>query len=293
MTLLDGKEVSEKIKASIKAEIDKIVESGQRAPHLGAILVGNNPASEAYVGHKVKACGEVGFRSTLIRFSEQVSEKELLEKVHELNSQSELDGYIVQLPLPRHIDKDLINIHIDYRKDVDGFHPVNFGRMAQNLPAYLPATPAGIIDLLKHYDIETQGKKCVVLGRSNIVGLPVSILMARNSKPGNCTVTICHSKTNDLKEEIHSADIIIAALGIPEFVKGDMVKNGAIVVDVGINRIADATKKSGYRLVGDVAFEEVAPKCSFITPVPGGVGPMTIVSLLKNTLIAYRKEIYS
>jgi len=287
--LLNGKELARTIKDEIRDEVTQMIADGKRAPHLAAVLVGNNGASETYVGHKVKSCDYVGFKSTLVRMDADVSEQELLDKIEELNKQDDLDGYIVQLPLPKHIDVQKITQAIDFNKDVDGFHPVNVGKMAQNLPTYLPATPYGILQLLERNDIETSGKECVILGRSNIVGSPMSILMARNSKIGNCTVTICHSRTKNLNDHTRRADILIVALGSPEFVTADMVKEGAIVVDVGITRLEDPSKKRGYRLAGDVKFDEVAEKCSYITPVPGGVGPMTVISLMKNTLLAAKK----
>jgi len=259
---------------------------------LAAVLVGHDGGSETYVANKVRACEEVGFKSTLIRFEENVSEDELLSCVERLNNDDDVDGFIVQLPLPEHISENKITEAIDYRKDVDGFHPVNVGRMAIGLPCFLSATPSGIVELLRRYKIETRGKHCVVLGRSNIVGKPVSMLMLQKSYPGDCTVTVCHSRTKNIKEICVQADIIIAALGSPEFLKADMVKEGAVVIDVGTTRVPSTKTKSGFKLTGDVAFDEVAPKCSFITPVPGGVGPMTIVSLLKNTLLAAKKEIY-
>lgn len=288
MQLLDGIATSNVIKSQIKQEVDSLIQMGKRRPHLAAVLIGENGASLTYVGAKVKACEAVGFESTLIHKSESTTEEEVLRIVRQLNDDPTVDGYIVQLPLPKHINETAVLLAIDPKKDVDGFHPENVGRMALNLPTYLPATPYGIIQLLKHYNVETAGKHCVVIGRSNIVGLPMSILMQRNTYPGNCTVTIAHSKTKDLKAFTLQADIIIAALGKPEFVTADMVKDGAVIVDVGITRVEDSTKKSGFRLAGDVHFESVSPKCSFITPVPGGVGPMTIASLLLNTLQAAR-----
>jgi methylenetetrahydrofolate dehydrogenase (NADP+)/methenyltetrahydrofolate cyclohydrolase len=292
MKILDGKSLSELIKKEIQTEVASMVAFRKKSPHLAAILVGTDGASETYVGSKVKTCGEIGFGSTLIRYDATVTENELLDKIHEINSNPEIDGLIVQSPLPRHISFDKVTETIHPSKDVDGFHPVNSGRLMQGKPAFVAATPKGIVTLLDRYGIETSGKKCVVIGRSNIVGMPMSILMARNSNPGNATVTICHSKTSDLKSHCLDADIIIAALGRPGFLKGDYVKEGAVVVDVGITRVADASKKSGFRLQGDVDFDEVAPKCSWITPVPGGVGPMTIVGLLQNTLMAAKKEIH-
>jgi methylenetetrahydrofolate dehydrogenase (NADP+)/methenyltetrahydrofolate cyclohydrolase len=257
------------------------------------VLVGENPASQVYVNSKIKSCEQVGFKSTMIRRSVQTTEEELLSIVQSLNNDPDVDGFIVQLPLPKHINEEKITLAIDHRKDVDGFHPVNFGRMAQGLPAFLPATPYGIIEMLRRYNIETAGKHCVVVGRSNIVGTPISILLSRKGYPGDCTVTLTHSRTRDLPGEVRRADIVVAAIGIPEFIKGDWVKDGAVVIDVGINRIEDASRKSGTRLVGDVDFEAVAPKCSHITPVPGGVGLMTVTALLMTTLKACRKEIYA
>ena len=288
MILLDGKKTSSEIKAEIAEEVEKIVTRGGKKPHLAAVLVGNNGASITYVNAKVKDCEEVGFNSTLIKLSETISEKELLEEVKRLNQDTDIDGFIVQLPLPKHIDEQKVIMAIDPKKDVDGFHPENLGKMALNLPTFLPATPMGIMDLLDRYNIETGGKHCVVVGRSHIVGLPASILMGRNSYPGNATVTLTHSRTSNLKELLRSADIIIAALGKPDFITADMVKDGVVIIDVGTTRVVDKTKKSGYRLKGDVEFEGVSKKASYITPVPGGVGPMTRVSLLKNTLITAR-----
>ncbi len=286
MTLLDGLATSRQIKSEIAQSVESIVQSGGRPPHLAAVLVGDDGASLTYVTSKVKSCEEVGFRSTLIRKEASTSEAELLDLIAQLNANEELDGYIVQLPLPKHVDEKKVLLAIDPRKDVDGFHPENVGRMVLGLPCYLPATPGGIMELLRRYHVPTEGRHCVVIGRSHIVGLPMSILMQRNTSPGNCTVTITHSKTKGLDELCRQADIIVAALGRPEFLKGDMVKEGAVVIDVGITRVPDATKKSGFRLLGDVEFSSVSPKCSFITPVPGGVGPMTIVTLLQNTLQA-------
>lgn len=292
MQIIDGKAVSAQIKLEIAEEVVRMKSEGEKTPHLAAVLVGHDGGSETYVANKVKACEEVGFKSTLIRFEENVSEDELLSCVERLNNDDDVDGFIVQLPLPKHISENKITEAIDYRKDVDGFHPVNVGRMAIGLPCFLSATPSGIIELLRRYNIETRGKHCVVLGRSNIVGKPVSMLMLQKSYPGDCTVTVCHSRTKNIKDICVQADIIIAALGSPEFLKADMVKEGAVVIDVGTTRVPSTKTKSGFKLTGDVAFDEVAPKCSFITPVPGGVGPMTIVSLLKNTLLAAKKEIY-
>ncbi|PSR52275.1 bifunctional 5,10-methylene-tetrahydrofolate dehydrogenase/5,10-methylene-tetrahydrofolate cyclohydrolase [Adhaeribacter arboris] len=290
--LIDGKKTSETIKQEIAEEVAQIKERGGKIPHLAAILVGNDGGSVTYVNNKVLACEKVGFKSTLIRLEDTVTENELLAKVNELNNDADIDGFIVQLPLPKHISAEKVNEILLPEKDVDGFHPVNVGRMVLNLPAYLPATPNGILELLKRYDIETSGKHCVVIGRSNIVGSPMSIMMAKNAKPGNCTVTLCHSRTVNLPEITRTADIIIAAIGIPEFVTADMVKPGAVVIDVGTTRVVSLTKKSGFELKGDVKFDEVASKCSYITPVPGGVGPMTIASLLLNTLKASKKEVY-
>ena len=289
MQLLDGKLTSSKIKNEIAKKVIEMMANGYKRPHLAAILVGNNAASETYVNAKVKACELVGFDSTLIRLDENVSEVDLLIEVDKINLNSEIDGLIVQLPLPKHISEIKVTETIIPNKDVDGFHPINIGRMALNLPSFISATPAGIIDLLDHYEISTSGKHCVVIGRSHIVGSPISILMARNTKIGNCTVTLTHSKTKKLGEICRSADILIVALGKAEFVTSDMVKQGAVVIDVGINRVKSDKTKSGWKLLGDVAFNQVAPKCSFITPVPGGVGPMTIASLLKNTLISAQK----
>lgn len=292
MTLIDGKAVAEQIKKEIAEEVSRIVEAGGKRPHLAAILVGHDGGSETYVAAKVKACEVCGFKSSLIRFEEDVTEEELLAKVRELNNDDDVDGFIVQLPLPKHISEDKVIETIDYRKDVDGFHPINVGRMSIGLPCYISATPNGIVELLSRYNIETKGKKCVVLGRSNIVGKPMAALMMRKGYPGDCTVTVCHSRTANIAEECRQADIIIAALGSPEFVKADMVKEGAVIIDVGTTRVPSTKTKSGFKLTGDVKFDEVAPKCSFITPVPGGVGPMTIVSLMKNTLLAGKKELY-
>ena len=288
MNILDGKKTSSEIKAEIAEEVKALVAKGGKTPHLAAVLVGSNGASITYVNAKIKDCEEVGFKSTLVKLSETISEKELLDEVAKLNADDDIDGYIVQLPLPKHIDEHKIIMAIDPEKDVDGFHPQNLGKMALNLPTYLPATPMGIMDLLDRYNIETGGKHCVVIGRSHIVGLPASILMARNSYPGNATVTIAHSRTTNLRDILKTADIIIAAVGKPDFVTADMVKDGVVVIDVGTTRVVDKTKKSGYKLKGDVDFEGVSKKANFITPVPGGVGPMTRVSLLKNTLLAAR-----
>lgn len=290
--LLDGKAVSAQMKQEMAEEVARIKAEGGKVPHLAAILVGHDGGSETYVANKVKTCGEIGFRSTLVRYEADVTEEELLRKVDELNNDPDVDGFIVQLPLPKHISEQKVIEAIDYRKDVDGFHPVNVGRMSIGLPCFVSATPAGILELLKRYRIETQGKHCVVLGRSNIVGKPVASLMLQKAYPGDCTVTVCHSRSKDLKEMCRLADILIVALGVPEFVTADMVKEGAVVVDVGTTRVPDASRKSGFRLTGDVKFSEVAPKCAYITPVPGGVGPMTIISLMRNTLLAGKKAIY-
>jgi methylenetetrahydrofolate dehydrogenase (NADP+) / methenyltetrahydrofolate cyclohydrolase len=293
MTLLDGKKIAEDIKLEIKAEVENIIAKGGKRPHLSAILVGEDGASQTYVGSKVKNCKEVGFDSSLFTYPNIISEQELLDKIIEINNNPEIDGLIVQLPLPAHISEQKVTDTISPDKDVDGFHPVNVGKMAKNLDCFVAATPYGVLTLLARYKIETSGKNCVVLGRSNIVGSPMSILMARNSYPGNATVTLCHSKTQNLKEITSKADILIVAIGKPEFVTAEMVKEGAVVVDIGIHRIADESKKSGFRLIGDVKFDEVAPKCSFITPVPGGVGPLTIVSLLQNTLLSRKLKVKS
>ena len=290
MELIDGKAISEAIKKEISEEVQKRVQEGKKIPHLAAILVGHDGGSETYVAHKVKSCEQVGFKSTLIRFEDNVSEEELLQTVEKLNNDDEIDGFIVQLPLPKHISEQQIIEAIDYRKDVDGFHPINVGRSSIGLTSFVSATPAGILDLLKRYNIETSGKHCVVIGRSNIVGKPVANLMMQKAYPGDATVTVCHSRTKNLAEVTRQADIIIAALGKPEFLTAEMVKEGAVVIDVGTTRVPSDKTKSGWKLTGDVKFDEVAPKCSYITPVPGGVGPMTIVSLLKNTLLATEIE---
>lgn len=292
MTLIDGKAVSEQIKQEIAAEVAEIVARGGKRPHLAAILVGHDGGSETYVAAKVKACEVCGFKSSLIRYEADVTEDELLAKVKELNEDPDVDGFIVQLPLPKHISEQKVIESIDYRKDVDGFHPINVGRLSIGLPCYISATPNGIMELLRRYEIDTRGKKCVVLGRSNIVGKPMAMLMMQKGNPGDATVTVCHSRTQGITEICREADIIIAAMGQPNFVKAEMVKEGAVVIDVGTTRVLDATRKSGFKLTGDVKFDEVAPRCSFITPVPGGVGPMTIVSLMKNTLLAGKKAIY-
>lgn len=288
--LLDGKKLADELKQEIAAEVATYVAKGQRAPHLAAILVGNDGGSETYVGHKVKACEQVGFQSTMLRFPDTITEAELMAEITKLNNDDSIDGFIVQLPLPKSISADNVILHIDPKKDVDGFHPINVGRVALGIDAYVSATPLGITKILERYNIATEGKNCVVIGRSNIVGRPMSILMSGSGKTGNATVTVCHSKTKNLKEICLQADIIIAALGKPEFLTGDMVKEGAVIIDVGTTRVTDATAKAGWRLKGDVKFAEVAPKASAITPVPGGVGPMTVVSLLLNTLKAYKHE---
>jgi methylenetetrahydrofolate dehydrogenase (NADP+)/methenyltetrahydrofolate cyclohydrolase len=290
MVLIDGKKISLELQSEIALEVKDIIAKGKKQPHLAAILVGDDPASQTYVNNKVKACQNVGFKSTLIRFEPNVSEQKLLSKIDELNNDDDVDGYIVQLPLPKNISEQKIIEAIKPSKDVDGFHPVNVGRLVLNLPTYVSATPFGIVQLLERYNISTDGKHCVVIGRSYIVGSPMSILMAKNTKFANCTVTLCHSHTKNLKEHTLNADIIIAAIGKPNFVTADMVKEGAVIIDVGINRVNDASLAKGFKLVGDVKFDEVSKKSSYITPVPGGVGPMTIASLLKNTLIAAKKE---
>lgn len=292
MQLLDGKKLSAEVKAEIKVEVDKIKANGGKTPHLAAILVGNNGASETYVASKIKSCEEIGFKSTLISLPDTTSEAELLSHIQDLNFDEDVDGFIVQLPLPAHISENTIMEAVAPEKDVDGFHPINVGRMCKGLPAYISATPYGILEMLERYKIETAGKHCVVVGRSQIVGLPMSILMQRNAYPGNCTVTICHSRTHNLKEVCQSADILIAALGRPEFITADYVKEGAVVIDVGITRVPDASKKSGFAIKGDVKFDEVAPKSGYITPVPGGVGLMTICGLLTNTLLSSKKAIF-
>jgi len=293
MQLMDGKALSAIIKSEIKQETEQWVASGGKKPHLAAILVGNNGASETYVASKIRSCEEIGFTSTLRRFDSSITEDELIEEIHKLNNDEDVDGFIVQLPLPEHISENRVMEAVAPRKDVDGFHPVNVGRMCKGLPAYLSATPFGILEMLKRYNIETAGKHCVVIGRSQIVGLPMAILMQRNQYPGNATVTICHSRTANLKEITQSADILIVALGKAEFVTADYVKEGAVVIDVGITRVPDASKKSGFAIKGDVKFDEVSAKASHITPVPGGVGLMTICGLLTNTLKAAKKEVYS
>lgn len=283
MQILDGKKAAQAIKDDLKIDVAALRVEGKKIPHLAAILVGKNGASETYVAAKVKACEEVGFKSTMIRFEDDISEMKLLDAIEDLNNDLDIDGILVQLPLPKHISDEKVINAINTDKDVDGFHPVNVGKMLQGSPTFIPATPYGILLLLEHYKIETKGKHAVIVGRSNIVGRPMSVLLSSNSNPGNCTVTICHSHTSNIKEFCLQADIIVAALGKPEFITADMVKEGAIIIDVGITRAKDETKKSGFRLKGDVAFETVSPKCSWITPVPGGVGPMTIAALMKNT----------
>lgn len=292
MILLDGKKLSAQIKEEIARQVSDLKASGGKIPHLAAIIVGNDGASETYVSHKVKACGQVGFRSTLVRMNEQSGEDELLQKIDEINGDKDIDGLIVQLPLPSHINENKVIQKINFEKDVDGFHPVNVGRLFIDQPAYISATPNGIIELIRRYNVETSGKHCVILGRSNIVGKPMAVLMARKGYPGDATVTLCHSRTRDLESVSGQADILIVAMGKAEFVTASMVKEGAVVIDVGITRVKSDETRSGWKLLGDVKYDEVAPKCSYITPVPGGVGPMTIVSLLNNTLRAARKEIY-
>lgn len=286
MQILDGKALSDQIKQELREKTELRKQQGKKIPHLSAILVGHDPASETYVSSKIRSCEEVGFKSSLFRYESDITEADLLNKIREINNNTDIDGLIVQLPLPKHIDVTKVIETTDYRKDVDGFHPINIGRMAMGLPGFLPATPNGIMKLISHYKIETSGKECVVIGRSQIVGSPVSILMARDAYPGNATVTLCHRHTKDLKKHTLQADIIISAVGSPGMLTADMVKEGAVIIDVGTTRVEDATKKSGFRLRGDVDFDNVAPKCSYITPVPKGVGPMTIVSLLMNTLQA-------
>lgn len=292
MILIDGKAISDQIKQEIAAEVAERVARGEKRPHLAAILVGHDGGSETYVANKVKACEACGFTSSLIRFESDITEEILLAEIDRLNQDDDVDGFIVQLPLPRHINEQRIIEAIDYRKDVDGFHPINVGRLAIGLPCFVSATPNGILQLLKRYNIETSGKKCVILGRSNIVGKPMATLMMQKAYPGDATVTVCHSRSKDLVKECQEADILIAAMGQPNFVTADMVKDGAVVIDVGTTRVPDTTRKSGFKLTGDVKFDEVAAKCSYITPVPGGVGPMTIVSLMMNTLLAGTKAIY-
>lgn len=292
MEIIDGKLISTQVKAELQIEVDQIKANGGKIPHLAAVLIGDNGASETYVASKIKSCEQIGFKSTLIRRDSTSTEAEVLEIIDQLNKDEDIDGFIVQLPLPAHIDVDKVIEAIDPKKDVDGFHPINIGRMAKGLPAYISATPFGVLELIKRYKIQTAGKHCVVVGRSQIVGLPMSILMQRNTYPGNCTVTLVHSRTQNLKEMCLQADILVAALGKPEFITADMVKDGAVVIDVGLTRVVDASKKSGFALKGDVKFDEVAHKTSFITPVPGGVGLMTVAALMYNTLLASRNEIY-
>ncbi len=292
MILIDGKKISLQLQDNIALEVKQLMAEGKKQPHLAAVLVGNDGGSEAYVANKITACERVGFKSTLIRHPDYVTEEKLLQTVIDLNNNPDVDGFIVQLPLPRHINEHKIIEAILPSKDVDGFHPINVGRMVLNLPCYVSATPYGIVRLLENYNIQTSGKNCVIIGRSHIVGLPLSILMAKNTMFGNCTVTLCHSKTENLIQHTQKADIIICALGSPQFLKANMVKEGAVVIDVGTTRVASTETKSGFKLMGDVKFDEVAPKCSYITPVPGGVGPMTIASLIKNTLLAAKNEIY-
>lgn len=290
MQILDGKKAAQAIKDALKIDVAQLSVEGKKIPHLAAILIGNNGASETYVAAKVKACEEVGFKSTQINYEDSISEIKLLDKIQELNNDPDIDGILVQLPLPKHISDEQVINSIDPGKDVDGFHPINIGRLVQGLPSFVSATPHGIMLLLEHYKINTKGMYAVVVGRSNIVGRPMSILLSSNSNPGNCTVTICHSQTKNIKDFCLQADIIVAALGKPDFITEDMVKEGAIVIDVGITRVTDTTKKSGFKLKGDVQYETVAPKCSYITPVPGGVGPMTIAALLKNTFRSCRMK---
>lgn len=292
MQLIDGKSIAAKIKQEIADEVKEIVAAGGKRPHLAAVLIGHDGGSESYVAHKVQACEQCGFKSSLLRFDENITEDELLAEIHKLNNDDDVDGFIVQLPLPKHIREQKVIEAIDYHKDVDGFHPINVGRLSIGLPCFVSATPSGIIELLRRYDIDTNGKHCVVLGRSNIVGKPVASLMMQKSKPGNATVTVCHSGTPNLKEICRTADIIIAAMGCPNFVTADMVKEGAVVIDVGTTRLPDPNSPKGWTLTGDVCFDEVAPRCSYITPVPGGVGPMTIVSLMRNTLLAGKKCVF-
>jgi len=293
MQLLDGKQLATEIKKEIADEVSAFIAAGGKTPHLAAILVGHDPASESYVAGKVKACAEVGIKSTLIRYEENVTENIIIEKIKEINANSDIDGLIVQLPLPEHFSENRIIETIAVNKDVDGFHPVNLGRMVIGMPCYVSATPAGILEIIRRYNIKTEGRSCVVVGRSNIVGKPVSILLSQKGYPGDATVTLCHSKTQNLKENTRHADILIAALGQPGFITADMVKEDAVVIDVGITRVKSEATKSGWKLTGDVKFDEVAPKCSYITPVPGGVGLLTVVSLLKNTLLAAKKTIYN
>ncbi len=292
MNVLDGKGLATQIKAEIALKVEAMVAQGKRRPHLAAVLVGDDPASHVYVRNKVRSCEKSGFESTLVRLPNTVTQQELMQKIHELNADDTIDGFIVQLPLPKHIDDEAVTLAIDYRKDVDGFHPMNFGRMALGLSCYVPATPLGIITMLERYGVETSGKSCAVIGRSNIVGTPISILLSRKALVGNATVTLVHSRSKGAAEILKQSDIIIAAIGIPHYLTADLVKEGAVVIDVGINRVEDPAAKRGYRLVGDVDYGAVAPKCSYITPVPGGVGPMTVTALLMNTLKAATHEIY-
>jgi methylenetetrahydrofolate dehydrogenase (NADP+)/methenyltetrahydrofolate cyclohydrolase len=292
MNIIDGKLISAQVKEELRQQVEKIQSEGGKTPHLAAVLIGDNGASETYVSSKIKSCEQIGFKSTLIRRDASTSEEEVLDIISQLNNDEDVDGFIVQLPLPDHINVDKIIEAIDPKKDVDGFHPINIGRMAKGLPAYVSATPFGVLELIKRYNIETSGKHCVVVGRSQIVGLPMSILMQRNTYPGNCTVTLVHSRTQNLPEICRQADILIAALGKPEFITADMVKEGAVVIDVGLTRIIDSSKKSGFALKGDVKFDEVAPKTSYITPVPGGVGLMTVAALMHNTLMASQGLVY-
>lgn len=293
MELIDGKKISNEVKQEIAAEVEKIKQAGGKTPHLAAMIVGHDGASETYVAAKVKACHMVGFKSSEFRFEDDITEEELLAEIKKVNDNDDIDGLIVQLPLPKHISESKVIETILPEKDVDGFHPMNVGKMVSSLPTYLPATPAGIVELMRRYKIQTSGKNCVVIGRSNIVGTPMSVLMSRKAEYGDCTVTLCHSRTKNIAEITRQADIVIVALGIKEFLTGDMVKEGVVIIDVGIHRVKSDKTKSGWKLLGDVKFDEVAPKASFITPVPGGVGPMTIVSLLQNTLLASKKEIYN
>lgn len=292
MQLIDGKSISAQIKQEIADEVKEIVAAGGKRPHLAAVLVGHDGGSESYVAHKVKACEQCGFKSSLIRFENDITEEQLLAEIDKLNNDDDIDGFIVQLPLPKHIREQKVIEAIDYHKDVDGFHPINVGRLSIGLPCFVSATPSGIIELLRRYNIDTKGKHCVVLGRSNIVGKPIAALMMQKSNPGNATVTVCHSGTPNIKEICRTADIIIAAMGCPNFVTADMVKEGAVVLDVGTTRLPDPNSPKGWKLTGDVCFDEVAPRCSYITPVPGGVGPMTIVSLMRNTLMAGKKSVF-
>ncbi len=293
MEIINGKELAATIKGELREKVDKVVATGKRPPHLAAVLIGDHPASRSYVTNKVRSCTEAGFKSTLIQRPAEITQEALLQIVHDLNENPEIDGFIVQLPLPEHIHEMDITLAINPEKDVDGFHPMNLGLMTLGLPSYLPATPMGIMQMLDRYNIDIRGKNCCVIGRSNIVGTPISILLSRKANPGDATVMLCHSRTPNIKELALKADVLVVALGRPNFLTADMVKEGAVVIDVGINRVEDASKKSGFRLVGDVDYDNVAPKCSYITPVPGGVGPMTVTSLLLNTWKAYNGEIYN